>query len=127
MKIERKKVIAAIGGPDAVLAMDDEARAEALENYLAKELDAQVDIQVDAQASAPTVAELEEKIETRTFRRGVGSLFAVGGLTPFGEPTPDDPGPSGDCRRCRQSRRCSIISNRGSRRRDTRFKARTGR
>ena len=41
MKIERKKVIAAIGGPDAVMAMDDEARAEALENYLAKELDAQ--------------------------------------------------------------------------------------
>jgi len=87
MKIERKKVIAAIGGADAVMAMDDEARAEALENYLAKELDAQV----DAQASAPTVAELEEKIETRTFRRGVGSLFAVGGSTPFGELTPDEP------------------------------------
>ena len=91
MKIERKKVIAAIGGPNAIMAMDDEARAEALENYLAKELDAQVDIQVDAQASAPTIAELEEKIETRSFRRGVGSLFAVGGSTPFGEPTPDEP------------------------------------
>ena len=80
MKIEREKVIAAIGGPNAVMAMDDEARAEALENYLAKELDAQV----DAQASAPTVAELEAKIETRTFRLGVGSLFAVGGSTPLG-------------------------------------------
>ena len=123
MKIERKKVIAAIGGADAVMAMDDEARAEALENYLAKELDAQV----DAQASAPTVAELEEKIETRTFRRGVGSLFAVGGSTPFGELTPTSRGPSGDCRRCRQSRRCSIISNCGLPRRDIRFRARTGR
>jgi hypothetical protein len=77
MKVERKEFIAVIGGPDAVMAMDDKARAEALENYLAKKLDAQV----DAQASAPTAAELEEKIETRSFGRGVGSLFAVGGST----------------------------------------------
>ena len=127
MKIERKKVIAAIGGPDAVLAMDDEARAEALENYLAKELDAQVDIQVDAQASAPTVAELEEKIETEPSDAASEACSLSEARPRSANRRPTSPGPSGDCRRCRQSRRCSIISNRGSRRRDMRFKARTGR
>ena len=32
---------------------------------------------------APTVAELQAEIGTRAFRRGVGSLFAVGAATPF--------------------------------------------
>ena len=85
MKIKRQEIIAAIGGPYALKAMDDEARAEALENHLAKVLDAQ------AKVSAPSVAELDEQIETRTFRRGVGSLFSVGGSTPSGELAPGEP------------------------------------
>ena len=85
MQIEREKIIAAIGGAKSVEAMDDEARAEALEDYFMKELDE------SPLAKAPTVADLESRIETRTFRRGVGSLFAVGALTPLGERLPDEP------------------------------------
>ncbi len=85
MRIERREVIDAIGGAAAVEALDDEARAEALENYLAKALDAQTAEQ------APTTAELEEQIEYRTFRRGVGALFAVGGANPFGVRRPGEP------------------------------------
>ena len=82
MKIERDKAIAAIGGFKAIQEMDSEAKAEALEIYLSKRLDAEVT------AKGPTVAELEEKIETRTFRRGVGSLFVVGGSIPTGDRLP---------------------------------------
>lgn len=85
MHIDREKIVAAIGGTKTVEAMDDEARAEALENYLAQELDER------PLAKAPTVSDLENEIETRTFRRGVGSLFAVGGTSPFGERLPDEP------------------------------------
>jgi hypothetical protein len=85
MKIERQKAISAIGGQKALEALDDEARAEALESYLAKELDA------TPMAMAPTVAELDEQIELRSFRRGVGSLFSVGASTPTGERVPGEP------------------------------------
>lgn len=85
MQIEREKIIAAIGGAKSVEAMDHEARAEALEDYLMKELDG------TPAAKAPTVADLENRIETRTFRLGVGSLFALGGSTPFGERLPGEP------------------------------------
>ncbi len=84
MKIERDKAIAAIGGSKAVQKMDSEAKAEALEIYLSNQLDAEVT------AKGPTVAELAEQIETRTFRRGVGKLFAVGGSTPTGERLHDE-------------------------------------
>jgi hypothetical protein len=85
LQIEREKIIAAIGGAKSVEAMDDEARAEAVEVYLMKELDE------GPAAKAPILADLENEIETRTFRRGVGSLFAVGGLSPFGERLPGEP------------------------------------
>jgi hypothetical protein len=62
LTIEREKAIAAIGGPKAIEKMDDEARAEAL----------------------------DQQIETRTFRRGVGSLFCVGGATPSGDRLPGE-------------------------------------
>ena len=84
LNIEREKAIAAIGGPPAIGKMDDEARAEALESYLMYELDG------CAVAKAPTVAELDQQIETRAFRRGVGSLFCVGGATPSGDRLPGE-------------------------------------
>ncbi len=85
MKLERREVIEAIGGAAAIEAMDDEARAEALESYMARALDAR------AAEEAPTVAELEAQIEYRTFRRGVGTLFAIGGANPFGVRRPGEP------------------------------------
>jgi hypothetical protein len=54
--------------------MDHESRADALEDYSIEQLDEAV-AQAQGQQPHPTVAQLEEQIETRTTRRGVGSLF----------------------------------------------------
>ena len=90
MDIERHKVIAAIGGPEAVEAMNAEARAEALEGYLSQELDSAM-AALGVSAKVPTVAQLDEQIESRTFRRGVGNLFSVGASTPLGHRVPGEP------------------------------------
>jgi hypothetical protein len=74
MDINREDVIASLGGEEAVKQMDHEARADALEDYLAARLESVVAAR-DPKAKYPTVAELEEKIEQRPFRRGVGRLF----------------------------------------------------
>jgi hypothetical protein len=84
VEIDRRKVISALGGTAAVDAMSSEERAEGLESYIAQELDAAMLAKMGAPAKAPTVAELESQIEGRTFRRGAGTLFAVGAATPFG-------------------------------------------
>ena len=75
MEIDRRLFIASLGGATAVASMDHEARAEALEDYMADLLDAPVD---DTKPKFPTVAELEGQIETRPFRRGAGSVFISG-------------------------------------------------
>jgi hypothetical protein len=85
VQIKREQIINALGGPKAIEALDDESRAEALETYLAAELDARVS------AKAPSVADLEAQIESRTFRRGVGFLFALGASNPFGHILPGEP------------------------------------
>ena len=84
MDIDRRNVIAALGGAAAVDAMSHEARAEALEEYLAQQLDASMAAKLGVPLTTPTVAELEAQIESRPFRKGVGTLFAVGASTPFG-------------------------------------------
>lgn len=84
MQIDRRKVIAALGGMAAVEAMSSEARAEGLEGYVSQELDAAVAAKLGVPTKAATVAELDSQIEERAFRRGVGTLFAVGASTPFG-------------------------------------------
>jgi hypothetical protein len=71
--IDRRAFIASLGGAAAVALMSHEARADALEDYSIEMLDQSVAAQ---QPVYPTVAELEAQIETRTYRRGVGSLFA---------------------------------------------------
>ncbi len=90
MDIERHKAIAAMGGPEAVEAMNAEARAEALESYISQELDSAM-AALGVSAKVPTVAELDEQIESRTFRRGVGQLFSVGASTPLGNRVPGEP------------------------------------
>ena len=79
-EIDRRAFIASLGGAAAVSAMSHEARADALEDYSIEALDQAV-AQAQGRQGArpyPTVAELEERITTRTTRRGVGNIFVSG-------------------------------------------------
>jgi hypothetical protein len=72
--IDRRAFIAFLGGSAAVAGMSAEARADALEHYLAANLTQAGTAPVGgAAARAPTVAELDAQIPTRSFRRGVGN------------------------------------------------------
>jgi hypothetical protein len=73
MEIDRRAFIATLGGTAAVAMMDSEAKADALEHYMEEQLDEQV--AANQAQKFPTVAEIEAQIETRNYRRGVGSLF----------------------------------------------------
>ncbi len=84
MELDRQQVIASLGGEQAVGKMDSEARAEALEEHVSQKLDAAFLERFGAPREPLSVAELDAQIDTRGFRRGVGSLFASGALTPFG-------------------------------------------
>jgi hypothetical protein len=83
LEVDRRLFIASLGGAAAVAAMDHEARAESLEDYMAQQLDNPLDNPEDqpqdpAQAAPekfPTVAELEAQNSSRTVRRGVGDVF----------------------------------------------------
>jgi hypothetical protein len=78
MEIDRRGFIDSLGGPTAVNMMSDEARADALEEYMSAQLNAAVDAQTGHSGpDAPTTAELEALIETRPTRRGVGNLFVA--------------------------------------------------
>jgi hypothetical protein len=74
MEIDRKKLIAGLGGEAAVNNMGHEARADALEDFLSARLDALVAAR-QGEKTWPTVAELESRIDKRGYRRGVGRLF----------------------------------------------------
>lgn len=78
MDVDRRAFITSLGGATALNLMDHEAKAEALEHWMEDQLDAAVAQQGGAQPS-PSVADLEAQIESRTYRRGVGSLFVAGG------------------------------------------------
>lgn len=86
MEIDRRAFIESLGGPAATNLMSDEARADALEEYMSAQLNAAIDGPAagatgDAAAPAPgypTAAEIDAQIETRPTRRGVGNLFAAG-------------------------------------------------
>lgn len=91
MEMDRSKVITALGGSDAVERMSSEARAEALEEYLSGELDGAMAVKMGAPWPPPTTAQLQAEIGSRSFRRGVGSLFVSGAQTPFAQRLPDEP------------------------------------
>jgi hypothetical protein len=91
MELDRQQVMESFGGEQAVAKMDSEARAEALEEHISKKLDAAFLERFGAPREPLTVSELDDQIETRAFRRGVGSLFASGALTPFGNLVPGEP------------------------------------
>jgi hypothetical protein len=80
--IDRRAFIGGLGGAAVVATMSPEARADALEAHLNEAM--------DAQKKYPSVAEVNAKINTRTYRRGVGKIFAgqdgnVGYLNPMPE------------------------------------------
>src|SRR5580704_264210 len=91
MPIDQQKVITALGGPRAVQRMDSEAKAEALEMYLSDQLDNSVFLRLGAASKPMTVSELDEQIDKRPLRRGIGTLFASGGTNPFGNRLPGEP------------------------------------
>lgn len=68
MEIDRRAFIASLGGASVVAAMSSEAKADALEDHQQSLLNA-------ASGKFPTKAELEQQVETRPYRRGVGNLF----------------------------------------------------
>ena len=74
MEIDRKELIASLGGEAAVKSMDHEARADAFEDFLSSKLDAAIAAR-QAPKTYPTVAELESRIDKRGYRRGAGRLF----------------------------------------------------
>lgn len=91
MQIDRRKIIAALGGTLAIQSMDSEAKAEALEGYLSDQLDMSVFTKMGAPAKPLTVAELDAQIDKRPQRRGIGTIFASGGTNPFGNRLPNEP------------------------------------
>ena len=74
MDIDRKELIASLGGEAAVKSMGHEARADALEDFRSRKLAAAVAARPGAK-TYPTVAEHESRIDKRGYRRGVGRLF----------------------------------------------------
>jgi len=83
--IDRRGFLAFIGGATAAAGLSAEARADAIEHYLAANLaaggggaDAGKGTPPGGGGSRPpTVAELEAQIPTRNWRRGAGKLFVA--------------------------------------------------
>lgn len=91
MELERKRVIDDLGGEGAVEALDSEAKAEALEGHLSRQLDLSMFRRFGAPERAMTVGELEAQIDQRPIRRAIGTLFSSGATNPFGNRLPSEP------------------------------------
>jgi hypothetical protein len=72
MVIDKRLFFEDLGGSEAAARLNPEAKADAIEDFLARQLKT---IGVPADGHYPTVAEVEERIETRPFRQGAGFLF----------------------------------------------------
>src|ERR1700683_4208749 len=90
LEIDRRLFFGSLGGVGAVTAMDHEARAESLEEYMSEQLE-----QSQAPAAPehfPTVAELEAQNADRARRRGLGAVFGGrAGHTPKLAKMPEKP------------------------------------
>ena len=75
MEIDRRHFIASLGGTAAVALMSHEAKAEALEEYMVEQLNTAAPPSQAPAATFPTAAEVDARIDTRHYRRGVGGLF----------------------------------------------------
>ena len=102
----------ALGDSAIVERMDSEAKVEALEGYLSGQPDNAIFARLGAPSKPMTVSELNEHIDKRPLRRGMGgTLFSSGGTNPFGTVCRANPSRYPACRRCRLNRRCSIFSS----------------
>ena len=90
MKIDNEELIVSLGGAAAVAAMTHEQRADALEDFQISKLDARA-AERRKKENFPTVAELEDKIDKRGTRQGMGKIFRAqkGKLNPDGTTGPD--------------------------------------
>jgi hypothetical protein len=77
MAVNREEVIQSLGGEDAVAKMTHEQRADALEEFEIARLDAEMETRRKKE-KFPSVAELEAKIDQRSWRMGSGKLFRPG-------------------------------------------------
>ena len=68
----REELMAMLGGEDAVSRMSHEDRADALEHFQADKLENAI---AARKAGRPSVKELEDMIDNRGYRRGIGNLF----------------------------------------------------
>ena len=75
MEIDRRHFIASLGGSAAVALMSHEAKAEALEEYMVEQLNTAAPGSQAPAPTFPTAAEVDARIDTRHYRRGVGGLF----------------------------------------------------
>jgi hypothetical protein len=98
MKLDRKVFLAGLGGVTVADTLDSEDKADALEDYMSDALDAAIradsgasDAAPAAKKRVPTASEIEAQIPTRTFRRGVGNLFAQATNVQILEPLPPKP------------------------------------
>jgi len=96
MELDRRLFFASLGGAAAVSLMSDEAKADALEDYMSSTLDELIEQQGSSEPvkTFPTAAEVEAQIETRPTRRGVGNLFVsgrTGGNVKLLAPMPEKP------------------------------------
>jgi hypothetical protein len=66
MEVDKELFLASQGGASKVSRLSPEAKADALEDFMMRQL-------VDGRV--PRVADIEARIETRPYRRGVGNLF----------------------------------------------------
>ncbi len=75
MEINKDAFIESLGGAEAAGKLNPEAKADAIEDFLAKQLKT---IGAETGGRYPTVAEVEDRIETKPFRIGAGFLFVSG-------------------------------------------------
>ena len=64
MQVDRDAFLTSQGGTSVVNRMSDEAKADALEEYMMHQL--------TAEGRIPSVADIEARIETRPYRREIG-------------------------------------------------------
>ncbi len=78
MQVDKELFIESLGGEEAARKLDPEAKADAIEDFLANQLRAAGAPSGDAangDKHYPTAAEVEGRIETRPYRIGAGFLF----------------------------------------------------
>ncbi|WP_428101305.1 hypothetical protein [Candidatus Rariloculus sp.] len=115
IEIDRRDLIAGLGGAAAVGLMSHEARADALEDALNERLELAQAPPGSGGGGFPTSAEIEAQIPTRGYRRGTGTSFlnTNGENVPMLPPLPASPTLFDfyDLRFTRQSNHCLQSAN----------------